>query len=1087
MAIKNVSVYRRLQEQKIDEEVKISASSIIVNDNGVEKTLQQAWADLLLRLSSSSDSADVVEALVYGDVAIPTQVTAQDFNDNKLVTAQLSGYQRTIMDINDNQNKLVGTHYATVTLKDNLTWEDGTKGSKQVPWTITEQKITDIPAQINLPEYTGDTLYPTLSNFSDSYFTVGEESELSGVAVRDNYIIYLTPKTGYCWEDGTQSTTAIFWSILPKEVTVPVQVNVPDYSGEEIDVEWDMENISLFFDIDGDTRSNQVGTHTVYLTPKNIAWWKDNHGRERRPVYWSIMQVGTPRVTWTSTTVSFTGLENHPDWQNVDPVLMDIRHNKISIRDVGYYTTQFVLKDGVTWVDGSTQPITCIWNKQAYNVPVPTISQTTIPTYNTYETGPSIINLTDFVTVSGDKNANAGEHTIVFSLNQEEKTKGNIVWLGRSSTSPISYSWKVNPKKISKPDISKIQARIKCAHDNDGDLIETGPTIVMPTGYQNDYQYLSITGARAKDITDTIPYTLEIKPINSNYCWLDGSSTPIRLNWSIYADDIPLPTISGTYTFNGQTQTAKFNYYKDAIEIVDNSDQAYEQGQHTTTFKLKKAGTRWQGLSGTKRTANYSLKWNMGYLYITVPEAAQEEYPYNPNGVSLLYKTGRAPDLSWVRVTNDSGDQTKNYKAVYELKDKNNTMWAGINTVQNQEIYWSITGLKNKITLSSVMGSIAGNEGSSINITATIGGSAVISAVSEDNSICVAEVTGYTTQDSNRVYNIKLTDGGKTGITTIKISGTATADYSQPVDKIFTVTVQPYRALAHCSLEDIIKVIGDNKVSDTWNIGDEGIINLKSKTVADIVIGGEYRFVYLGNNQEDGRYHFMLKDHRDDTFCSGFYSTKLRHTDGIRRTTLSWNNSTIRTYLNEIYTCFPDNWKYYFENNNGVTVKKTQQSFQVTPNTEHSEPLYTTDILFIPSPIEIWGNSIRQTLTNNEYQTAGLTTSTLSSKVDTWGVPLPLYNNLKTDRKYNKQYPYFASLSETVPQLITNYDNTVSDIHYDAPDQSSKYNILLRGNCGYGMLMCHRHYNTISKKIEWTIIEDAIHSSGVINPCFSIG
>lgn len=1060
---------------KVNTEIKFSANSILVEVDGEEITLQEAWNRHLREWSNFMTEFAGIRGQVGNDISIPYQLEPQQISadSSEDVVADLVGFNPLYMEITDNYTDGVGTNYAIVSLKPGYTWSDGTTEPKRIPWTTTEYVITVLPEQIDIPEYDGSVKRPAFSNYVESQFIA--TGSLQGINVTE-YEMILTPADNYVWSsditDTAKASVSIPWRIDPKEVSLPIQLEPEEADGQPKTPHWNMEHLSLYFEISGTTETELAGTHKVKFTPKSVAWWADTHTRETREGYWAVLAAGIPVVTWDKVALTFTGDNIHPEWQNYDPNLVDIIESTglvSSARDVGRYMTKFRPKPGLTWLGGSTQIVTCNWRIIAQEVTVPKIFQQDIPEYDVNKSfTPDISNWDKrWVTVRGNTATSAGTHTIVFSLSEEEVRKNNLIWEGTKDTLPVFYTWKVSKKKIAKPDIAAMNPDIKCAHDEQGNLKFTGPVIVMPQGKSKDLDYIEVTGNREKDITTTTPYYMVMKPVSENYCWEDETSTPITFQWQIITESVPLPTLSGTYSYTGKEQKISFNMWADFVSVVDNTDIVKDQGPHTTIFRLKKEGTVWLGLTGSKKTSDYSLPWAMGYYYVTIPVAEKDIYEHTGNTISLEYQEGKEPDETWINIKDDTGTDIRGYTAEYDLKDKQNTRWSVTNDTAKKVISWQIQAAQNSITLSATQGKIEGPETSHYDLLVTVKGKGAITPVVSDNRIAVAEVHSSTYRSSNdrTIYTVRFTDGGTTGQSTVKISGEASAGYAKPADKIFTIISQPYRKLENSTLADILRVIRDDKITEVWHVGDQGKVSLSSGKIGRLNIGGIYSFVYLGNNQGDGRAHFLLKSNRTDTLIPGaFFSEDFRHTDGTSLLEYSWNQSYIRQLLsNNLPDLFPSDWKTYLTSAEGLTTKKTQQSFRVTPSSVNSLPMITQDIFFIPSPQEIFGDKI-------------ISNPTAISTKNEWGTLLKLYDNTMTDRKYNIQYPYFRNLETDILSWIPNYGNIPGKTNYSV-GQTDKGSLMLRGNLGVGLSW----YNKNSK-----MIEDALHAAGGILICFSL-
>ena len=111
-------------------------------------------------------------------------------------------------------------YFVVLSLRNGYVWEDGTYEVKKVPWKIYKQGVeipeTDlipihIPEQINIPKFNGYVKKPEWDKWED-YGIDYVKGDLYGVPA-GAYHLYLRPKSGYIWEDGTDEIKDIIWYI----------------------------------------------------------------------------------------------------------------------------------------------------------------------------------------------------------------------------------------------------------------------------------------------------------------------------------------------------------------------------------------------------------------------------------------------------------------------------------------------------------------------------------------------------------------------------------------------------------------------------------------------------------------------------------------------------------------------------------------------------------------------------------------------------------------------------------------------------------------------------------------------------------
>lgn len=117
----------------------------------------------------------------------------------------------------------VGSYSVTYTLKTGYCWSDGTTSPVTLNWSIVPAELS-VPTISANPTYTGQSVSPTLSGFSDATMTKSGTLTAINVSTSGNYAITiaLKDKTNYVWKIGNTSTTTndqtIYWNVAPKDI-----------------------------------------------------------------------------------------------------------------------------------------------------------------------------------------------------------------------------------------------------------------------------------------------------------------------------------------------------------------------------------------------------------------------------------------------------------------------------------------------------------------------------------------------------------------------------------------------------------------------------------------------------------------------------------------------------------------------------------------------------------------------------------------------------------------------------------------------------------------------------------------------------
>lgn len=177
----------------------------------------------------------------------------------------------------------VGTYEVQFTPLKNYRWEDtDDQTPKTVQWEIVRAALEEPRQSVELtynkgsqsPTWTGDI----------SKFDVDGATE--GTAAGD-YPVTITPKSNYCWLDGTFTGRRVVWRIARAVVTqTPVQSGTLTYNTKPQQPVWtghDQTQLTL----SGDTSKTDAGTYNAVFTPTENYCWPDKTVIGRQ-VQWKI-------------------------------------------------------------------------------------------------------------------------------------------------------------------------------------------------------------------------------------------------------------------------------------------------------------------------------------------------------------------------------------------------------------------------------------------------------------------------------------------------------------------------------------------------------------------------------------------------------------------------------------------------------------------------------------------------------------------------------------------------------------------------------------------------------------------------------
>ena len=190
---------------------------------------------------------------------------------------------------------------------------------------------------------------------------------------------------------------------------------------------------------------------------------------------------------------------------------------------------------------------------------------------------------------------------------------------------------------FSRPLVSTEPMTINAVSVNDfpiATVVRKGMISLVPTQdgvltYTGDAQSPNWLNYNATELTlggttsGTTPgtYTATFTP-KAGYVWWDNTSTAKSVTWSIWKASIPVPTVSGTYTYNGDEQTVSFNGYNSTVMTLSGTTSGTNAGSYTATFTLNDTDlSQWD--DGT--IASKNVTWTIQKAIPSIPVLSPAE------------------------------------------------------------------------------------------------------------------------------------------------------------------------------------------------------------------------------------------------------------------------------------------------------------------------------------------------------------------------------------------------------------------------------------------------------------------------------
>ena len=133
--------------------------------------------------------------------------------------------------------------------------------------------IDAVPTQNGSLTYTGGEQSPNWNSYNPETLTIGGTTKGTNAG---NYVATFTPKEGYTWGDGTNTTKEVTWTIGRATIAkAPSQSGSLTYTGESQTPTWNDYNTAQLT-IGGETSATNAGSHSATFTPTSNYQWSDS-------------------------------------------------------------------------------------------------------------------------------------------------------------------------------------------------------------------------------------------------------------------------------------------------------------------------------------------------------------------------------------------------------------------------------------------------------------------------------------------------------------------------------------------------------------------------------------------------------------------------------------------------------------------------------------------------------------------------------------------------------------------------------------------------------------------------------------------
>lgn len=373
------------------------------------------------------------------------------------------------------------------------------------------------------------------------------------------------------------------------------------------------------------------------------------------------------------------------------------------------------------------------------------------------------------------KATNAGTYSATATLTDTANTK----W-SDETTEAKTISWKINAKKLSgNVTVSDVE-----------DKTYTGSAITPEVEVKDTARNTVLT--KNKDYTISYKNNVNAGTATITITGKGNYTGTVEKTFKIVKASVVVPTQNGTLTYNGSSQSPKWNNYNTNLMTIGGTTSGTNAGNYNATFTLKdKTNYQWNG--GT--TDDKTVEWRIGQRENTISVAGKtltyngreqvlvtvssaQGTVYYSIGTALTssnYKTAGSTEMP--KATNAN---TEGYKVYYYCegdinnKAKSGNVTAKINKATNP------MGVTNKTvyagSITDLTTAVVGAQGN-VTFELTSSGTTTASTLSGSN---LTAGTLSTTDDNTQTVVIKVTAAGN--------------DNYNEGSKNLTITVQKYTA-----------------------------------------------------------------------------------------------------------------------------------------------------------------------------------------------------------------------------------------------------------------------------------------------------
>lgn len=498
-----------------------------------------------------------------------------------------------------------GNYSFTVSVNDNSCYLVNQAGDRLgtsyvVNWSIGANGIDEPSLSDTFFEYDGQQKTPFIFGFdSDTMVATGDLSKTE----RGIYqiTVALKDKEHSCWKNNGTNDLVFGWTLGITLVDKPVLTNpTENYTSFVRYYYFDFDGfdtatmvVSSKSDAVADRGSNRYALDKDYITANSSrTGWLRISLRDSTTTRWSdltsasvrydksvnLINSGIEQAAYAGQTFtySYTGNNTMPPDGNGALGFKRVDGSYYQCYDVGTYEITVTPNLFYCWADGTRNTVTCTLVISAAAVPFPDVTNTA-SNYDGNSHAPTVANVSNFVTVSGDTDSKvqAGTYAINFNLNCNS-SKINATWAD-GTTDTYVVNWSIGTGFVAIPSLypsiventgvigQQFSTSIVDLDSNavtvSGSTTFTFPTFSNAADLQAYIQNVKENITHSANLNENypIPVTFSLKNPASQK-WADGTTSDKIKTWYVGGKTISLEDIGITegegVTYNGNAHTA---------------------------------------------------------------------------------------------------------------------------------------------------------------------------------------------------------------------------------------------------------------------------------------------------------------------------------------------------------------------------------------------------------------------------------------------------------------------------------------------------------------------------------------------------